>query len=97
MALGDLELGFFALVRWLAFGYAADQVERSEASPWGKRGWILIVFFLPLLGALIWWLFGPRAVETGNLEDLDPIRRREQVTEADRQGALRTLKSKEWR
>lgn len=97
MALDDLASGFVDLVRGVAFGHAADQVERSDASTWGKRVWILTIFLLPLLGALVWWLFGPRAVEAADLEDSGSIGLPEQVTDIQRQVALRELESKEWR
>lgn len=97
MAHEDLVTGFVDLVRGVAFGHAADQVERSRASVWGKRAWILTIFLLPLLGALIWCLCGPRAVKAADLESSDSVGLSEQVTDTQRQAALRTLESKEWR
>ena len=40
--------------------YAIIKVVQSMASPGMKALWIVLILFLPILGLIIWWLFGPK-------------------------------------
>ncbi|MCB1787941.1 MAG: PLDc N-terminal domain-containing protein [Chromatiaceae bacterium] len=40
--------------------WAILKIVDSGASTGGKVLWILLIVVLPLLGLIIWWLFGPR-------------------------------------
>lgn len=40
--------------------YALISILSSRASTGAKVVWTLVVFFLPLLGFIVWLLFGPR-------------------------------------
>ena len=40
--------------------YAIIKVAQSTASPGMKALWIVLILFLPILGLIIWWLFGPK-------------------------------------
>ena len=40
--------------------YAIIKVAQSAASPGMKALWIVLILFLPILGLIIWWLFGPK-------------------------------------
>jgi hypothetical protein len=54
------ELIWFSLIilLWVVYFIALFQVFgdlfRSDISGWGKAGWILFIFFLPLLGMLVY-------------------------------------------
>lgn len=52
---GLLGLIILALNIW-----AIVKIFDSGASTGGKVLWILLILLLPVLGLIIWWLFGPR-------------------------------------
>ena len=39
---------------WLLIKLFADIFRRDDISGWGKTGWVILMLFLPLLGALIY-------------------------------------------
>lgn len=41
--------------------YAILQVLGSGAEPLKKAIWVLAIFFLPVLGLLVWYVAGPKA------------------------------------
>lgn len=55
-----LEIGFFALVILAIDIYAIFQVMNSRASGLAKVLWTLLILLMPLLGLIIWAIFGPR-------------------------------------
>ncbi len=59
--LNMLELGGFGGLILLALDvYALVSILSSRASTGAKVVWTLVVFFLPLLGFILWLFFGPR-------------------------------------
>lgn len=40
--------------------YAIIKVAQSHAAPGMKALWIVIILFLPIIGLIIWALFGPK-------------------------------------
>ena len=40
--------------------WAIVKIVDSGASTGNKVVWILLILILPVLGLIIWWLFGPR-------------------------------------
>jgi hypothetical protein len=46
----------FFLWIWLVIAVFADIFRSRDLSGWGKAGWILLVFALPLLGVLIYFI-----------------------------------------
>jgi hypothetical protein len=58
---------FWILVIWLFVWLFGDVFRRRDLSGWGKAGWVLAIFFLPLLGALIYIGVRPKYGE-----DYDP-------------------------
>jgi Phospholipase_D-nuclease N-terminal len=42
----------------------ADVFRRRDLTGWGKAGWVLLVFVLPLLGALIYLCARPKFMDT---------------------------------
>ena len=55
----DIQIqGFFGLLVLIADIWAILPIIQSSSTT-GKKLWILIILFLPLLGVIIWWLAGP--------------------------------------
>ena len=50
-------LGFIVLVLDI---WAIVKIFDSGASTGRKVLWIVVILLLPLLGLIIWWLFGPK-------------------------------------
>jgi hypothetical protein len=66
--LGDLLLGilavFFAILAiWLFIAIFADIFTRPDLSGWGKAGWVLLIFILPVVGVLIYLIARPSEAE----------------------------------
>lgn len=66
--LGDLLLGilavFFAILAiWLFIAIFADIFTRPDLSGWGKAGWVLLIFILPVIGVLIYLIARPPEAE----------------------------------
>jgi hypothetical protein len=36
---------------------------QSPVTPGIKAAWVFVIFFLPFLGLVIWFLFGPRSLQ----------------------------------
>jgi hypothetical protein len=59
--MGILELsGAFGLILLALSIWAMLHVVQSTASTGGKALWILLILVVPLLGFLLWLMFGPR-------------------------------------
>lgn len=52
--------GLFGLLLLIANIWAIVKTVQSGASTGGKVLWILLILILPLLGFLLWLLFGPK-------------------------------------
>jgi len=52
--------GVLGLIVLIADVWAIVKTVQSSASTGGKVVWIVLILILPLLGFLIWLLFGPR-------------------------------------
>ena len=59
---GMLVFLFWFMAIWIFITVFADIFRRSDLSGWGKAGWVLLIFILPFLGALIY--IGTRSVDT---------------------------------
>lgn len=55
-----LEIGFFGLLVLALDIYAIFQVMNARASGTAKVLWTLLILIMPVLGFLLWLLFGPR-------------------------------------
>ena len=53
--------GLLGLIVLVLDIYAILQVLGSGATPLKKAIWVLVIFFLPVLGLLIWYVAGPKA------------------------------------
>jgi hypothetical protein len=66
--LGDLLWGmlvffFWFMAIWIFIGVFADIFRRRDLSGWGKAGWVLLIFVIPLIGVLIYLIARPRMTE----------------------------------
>ena len=53
--------GIIGLLILIADVYAIVQIAQSGASNGNKVLWIVLVLLLPVLGLILWFLFGPKA------------------------------------
>jgi hypothetical protein len=49
-----IEIFLFVLYFWILITIFADLFRDHQMSGWGKAGWILVLFFIPFLGMLIY-------------------------------------------
>ena len=52
--------GLFGLLHLALTVYAMVRIVQSTAGTGSKVFWILLVLLLPLLGLILWFLFGPK-------------------------------------
>jgi hypothetical protein len=55
--------GIFGLLILIADIWAIINVVQSGSSTGGKVLWVVMILILPLVGLLLWVLFGPRQVK----------------------------------
>jgi len=53
----------FFMIIWMFISIFADIFRRENLTGWGKAGWILLIFILPLLGILIYVIVRPKNTE----------------------------------
>jgi len=51
---------FWFMLIWMFIAVFADIFRRNDLSGWGKAGWILLIFIIPLLGILIYLIARPK-------------------------------------
>jgi uncharacterized membrane protein len=54
---------FLFLAVWMFIAVFADIFTRRDLSGWGKAGWVLLIFIIPLIGILIYLIARPPEVE----------------------------------
>ncbi len=52
--------GIFGLILLVLIIYAMLQILGSSADTTKKVIWVLLIWFLPVLGLLLWYLMGPK-------------------------------------
>lgn len=52
--------GLLGILILIADIYAIIRVAQSSAEPITKALWIVVILLLPVLGLILWWLFGPK-------------------------------------
>ncbi|WP_295884418.1 PLDc N-terminal domain-containing protein [uncultured Thiohalocapsa sp.] len=52
--------GFFGLLLLILVVYAVVKTVQSDASTLGKVIWVVLLLMLPVLGFILWLLFGPK-------------------------------------
>jgi len=68
---------FWFMAIWIFITIFADIFRRRDLSGWAKAGWILLIFIVPFLGALIYMIARPKMTE----QDKEEL---EKYTEAQR-------------
>jgi len=64
-----LELALLFLWIWIAIGVVFDVFRSRDLSNWAKAGWLVLIFFLPLIGVLIYLLARGHTMHEHQLED----------------------------
>jgi Tfp pilus assembly protein PilO len=54
---------FFFMAIWIFIAVFADIFRRNDISGWGKAGWVILIFIVPFLGALIYLIARPKMTE----------------------------------
>ena len=69
---------FFALMIffWLIIAVFGDLFRRDDISGWGKTGWIVFVFLLPLIGALTYLITQGRGMADRNVRRISATKER---------------------
>jgi hypothetical protein len=57
---GMLVFFFWFMAIWIFITVFADIFRRNDLSGWGKGGWVLLIFVVPFLGALIYLIARPK-------------------------------------
>lgn len=52
--------GLFGLIILILNVYAIVKTVQSNAGTGAKVAWIVVILLLPVLGLLLWFLFGPK-------------------------------------
>ncbi len=53
--------GIFGLILLIADIWAIVNIVQGRSGMGSKVLWIVLVLVFPLIGLIVWWLFGPRA------------------------------------
>jgi hypothetical protein len=53
-------LFFWVMAIWIFIALFADIFRRNDISGWGKGGWLLLIFVVPFIGALIYIVARPK-------------------------------------
>ncbi len=53
---------FFFMLIWMFIVTLADVFKRRDLSGWAKAGWIILLFWLPLIGILAYVLTKPASL-----------------------------------
>ena len=52
--------GLLGLLHLVLTVYAMVKIVQSTAGTGSKVIWIVVILLLPVLGLILWWLFGPK-------------------------------------
>lgn len=52
--------GLLGLIGLVLTVYAGVKIVQSDAGTGAKVLWIVLILLLPVLGLVLWWLFGPK-------------------------------------
>jgi hypothetical protein len=69
---------FWFMAIWIFITVFADIFRRNDISGWAKGGWILLIFVVPFLGALIYLIARPKmtAQDKEMMEQAQEVQRR---------------------
>ncbi len=60
---GMIVFFFLFMAIWIFIQIFADIFRRENLTGWGKAGWILLIFIVPFIGALIYMIARPKNTE----------------------------------
>jgi len=92
-----LVLFFWVMAIWIFIAIFSDIFRRNDLSGWAKAGWILLIFIVPFLGALIYVIARPKMTEQDKqiIEQAQEAQRRiEGYSAADEIAKLAALRDK---
>lgn len=58
---------FWVMYIWLFITIFADIFRRGDIHGWAKAGWVILLIFLPLIGALIYMIARPKMTDQDGL------------------------------
>ena len=69
---------FWIVYFWMFISIFGDIFSRHNLSGWGKAGWVILLIFIPLIGALIYLIARPKptAAERQMMEEAEQRERR---------------------
>ena len=69
---------FWFMAIWIFISIFADIFHRKDLSGWGKAGWIILIFIVPFLGAIIYMIARPKmtAQDKEEMEKMQEAQRR---------------------
>jgi ABC-type multidrug transport system fused ATPase/permease subunit len=69
---------FWMMAIWIFISLFADILRRNDLSGWAKAGWVVLLFVLPFLGALVYMIARPKMTEQDKerIEKLQEAQRR---------------------
>jgi len=70
-----IEFFFIFLAIWIFIMVFADIFHRRDLSGWGKAGWVILIFIVPFLGAIIYLIARPKMTA----QDKEDMERMEQA------------------
>ena len=55
---------FIVLIIWMFINIFADIFRRRDMSGWAKAAWVIGIFIVPFLGAILYFCFRPRVTDS---------------------------------
>jgi hypothetical protein len=71
-----IEFFFLFLAIWIFIAVFSDIFRRRDLSGWAKAGWVVLIFIVPFLGALIYLIARPKMTEQDK-EDMERMQQAE--------------------
>ena len=71
---------FFFMAIWIFIAVFSDIFRRNDLSGWGKAGWVILIFIVPFLGAIIYLIARPKmtAQDKEEIQKMQEAQRRMQ-------------------
>ena len=71
---------FFFMAIWIFIAVFSDIFRRNDLSGWGKAGWVILIFIVPFLGAIIYLIARPKmtAQDKEEMQKMQEAQRRMQ-------------------
>jgi ABC-type transport system involved in cytochrome bd biosynthesis fused ATPase/permease subunit len=70
-----LEIFFLVVFFWILITIIGDLFRDHEMSGWGKAGWIIVLIFLPFLGALIYLIVRGEGMRERTIQEQADMRK----------------------